>query len=130
MDSQVIFDQFKRFALVGLAATATTFAILIFGVEVVGISAVAASLIGYTLGIFVNYALNYRFTFRSNNSHLNVFPKFLVVMISGLVFNAVIMLVCVDLVGLHYMLAQLIAVALVLIWSFTANRFWSFSGRR
>jgi putative flippase GtrA len=46
----------------------------------------------------------------------------------GMLTNAAIMAACVELLGLHYLLAQLLAIAVVLSWSYTANRLWTFAG--
>ena len=119
-------NQFLRFALVGTAATATTYAVLIVGVEGLHINAVTASVAGYMLGIVVNYILNYRYTFGSDQHHHVVIPKFLTVMTVGMFINAVVMYAAINWLGLHYLLAQLTAVAVVLMWSFTANRLWTF----
>ena len=120
-------NQFLRFALVGTAATITTYAILIVGVEGLHINAVVASVTGYMLGIGVNYILNYRYTFGSDQHHHVVIPKFLAVMVVGMVINAAVMYTGTYWLGFHYMLAQLAAVVVVLMLSFTANRFWAFA---
>lgn len=120
-------NQFLRFALVGTAATITTYAILIIGVEGLHINAVAASVTGYLLGIGVNYFLNYRYTFGSDQHHHVVIPKFLAVMMVGMFINAAVMYTGTNWLGFHYMLAQLAAVVIVLMLSFTANRFWAFA---
>jgi putative flippase GtrA len=120
-------NQFLRFALVGSAATITTYAILIVGVEGLHINAVAASVTGYLLGIGVNYFLNYRYTFGSDQHHHVVIPKFLAVMMVGMFINAAVMYTGTNWLGFHYMLAQLAAVVVVLMLSFTANRFWAFA---
>jgi putative flippase GtrA len=120
-------NQFLRFALVGTAATITTYAILIVGVEGLHINAVAASVTGYLLGIGVNYFLNYRYTFGSDQHHHVVIPKFLAVMMVGMFINAAVMYTGTNWLGFHYMLAQLAAVVIVLMLSFTANRFWAFA---
>jgi putative flippase GtrA len=120
-------NQFLRFALVGSAATITTYAILIVGVEGLHINAVAASVTGYLLGIGVNYFLNYRYTFGSDQHHHVVIPKFLAVMMVGMFINAAVMYTGTNWLGFHYMLAQLAAVVIVLMLSFTANRFWAFA---
>lgn len=119
--------QFLKFALVGLTSTITTYAVLITAVEGFGANAVGASIVGYALGIVVNYLLNYRYTFGSNKKHSIAVPKFLVVMGIGMILNAGIMFAGVNGLAMHYMLAQLAAVALVLLWSFTVNRFWTFA---
>ena len=75
------------------------------------------------MGIGVNYILNYRYTFDSDQDHHVVIPKFLTVMVVGIVINAAVMYTGTYWLGLHYMLAQLAAVVVVLMLSFTANRF-------
>lgn len=120
--------RFSRFLLAGAAATATTYLTLIVGVELLRLPAVPASAAGYALGILVNYAINYRFTFESSKKHSAVFPKFLFVMLVGMVANATMMAVGISVIGLHYLVAQLVAIAVVLSWSYTANRLWTFAG--
>ena len=78
------------------------------------------------LGIGVNYILNYRYTFGSDQHHHIVLPKFLAVMVVGMVINAAVMYTGTYWLGFH-MLAQLAAVVVVLMLSFTANRFWAFA---
>ena len=111
----------------GLAATLTTYAVLIVGVEGFQVNAVLASVAGYALGIIVNYILNYHYTFSSDQHHQVVIPKFLAVMVVGMFINALVMYVGITWLGVHYMLAQLGAVAVVFVLSFTANRFWAFA---
>lgn len=120
-------NQFLRFALAGTTATVTTYAVLIVGVEGLHINAVTASVAGYVLGIVVNYILNYRYTFGSDQHHHVVIPKFLAVMVVGMFINAGVMYAGINGLGFHYMLAQLVAVAVVLMLSFTANRLWAFA---
>ena len=119
--------QFLRFALVGAAATITTYAVLIIGVEGFHFNAVISSVVGYGLGVMVNYILNYRYTFSSNQSHHVVIPRFLAVMAAGMLINATVMYAGMNWLGLHYMFAQLAAVGVVLMLSFTANRLWTFA---
>jgi putative flippase GtrA len=120
-------SQFLRFALVGATATLTTYLVLILLVEIWHMNVILASVLGYIAGIAVNYKLNYGFTFRSARQHRIVIPKFILVALVGLLLNTGLMYVAVIWVGIHYVLAQLAAVAIVLIWSFTINRLWVFT---
>jgi putative flippase GtrA len=70
--------------------------------------------------------LNYHYTFTSNKRHRETMTKFLIVALVGMLFNGLIMSVCTEALQLHYLLAQLAATGLVLLWNFTANRFWTF----
>jgi len=121
-------SQFLRFALVGATATITTYAVLIVGVEGLQMNAVTASVAGYMAGIVVNYILNYRYTFGSDQRHHVVIPRFLAVMVVGMFINAAVMYAGINWLGFHYMLAQLAAVAVVFMLSFAANRRWAFAG--
>ena len=67
--SHALHHQFLRFAAVGASGTAVQYSVLWSGVEWAGISAAAASGIGYILGSVVNYLLNYFFTFKSDKGH-------------------------------------------------------------
>lgn len=97
------------------------------GVELFGTDAVTASVIGYALGLLVNYFLNYRYTFTSSEKHTVVLPKFLSVMAISMMINALVMYALVHGLEVNYLLAQLIAVLIVMTWSFTANRVWVFA---
>ena len=119
--------QFGRFATVGFIATVTTYAVLIFMVEKLQIGAVSASFTGYLVGGLVNYTLNYRFTFRSSNRHQSALPRFVIVLALGLLLNTAIMFLAVDIIQVHYLFAQLIAVSIVLVWSYASNKLWAFS---
>jgi putative flippase GtrA len=127
LDKNPLKNQFLRFALVGSAATLTTYVVLIVGVEGFQVNAVIASVVGYALGIAVNYVLNYRYTFGSDQHHHIVLPRFLLVMFLGMFLNAAIMYSGTKWLGVHYMIAQLCAVAIVFMLSFSANRLWAFA---
>jgi len=122
--------QFLRFALVGTVATMTTYSVLIVGVENLHMNAVTASIAGYMLGMIVNYVLNYRYTFSSVQRHHVVLPRFVLVMVMGMLINAGVMYSGINWLGIHYMLAQLAAVAVVFMLSFTANRLWTFTTQK
>ncbi|OQA33836.1 MAG: GtrA-like protein [Betaproteobacteria bacterium ADurb.Bin341] len=121
--------QFFRFSGVGCVSAVAHYGLLILLVQVAGVDAVIASAAGALLGAVVNYALNYRFTFRSNKAHHESVRKFVVVALVGLGLNTLLMWVLVDGLRAHYLLAQVLTTGLVLIWSFSGNRFWTFHER-
>lgn len=120
-------EQFLKFSLVGVAATLTTYFVLVLLVEVLHQAAVPASVLGYLAGAAVNYVLNYRFTFSSTQAHQVAIPRYMTVMAVGFALNVIIMYVAVSRLAIHYLLAQLVAVAIVLVWSFALNRRWAFA---
>jgi len=118
--------QFVFFAGIGAVGTIVQYVTLAGLVEIAGIKPVLASAIGLVLGALVNYLLNYRFTFRSVKRHRETMPKFLAIALIGLLLNTLIMEIGTEMIRLHYLLAQVVATGLVLLWTFTGNRLWTF----
>jgi putative flippase GtrA len=120
--------QFINFACVGAVATALHYVVLIVLVQFADFRPVLASGLGYAAGAGVNYLLNYHYTFASQRSHFQAMSKFVTVAIIGL--NSLIVAVATEKLLLHYLLAQVIATGLVLMWNFCANRVWTFGPAR
>lgn len=118
--------QFVRFAGVGCISAVGHYGLLILLVQAAGIDAVPASAAGALLGAWINYSLNYRFTFRSTKSHAESVTKFAIVAVIGLLLNTAFMWVGVNVLGMHYLASQILTTGLVMLWSFAANRFWTF----
>jgi putative flippase GtrA len=118
--------RFSRFVVVGGAATAFQYIVLIACVRELSLAPVAASAIGFALSSVLNYYLNYRLTFRSSRAHGAAMPRFLLIASVGLGANSVAMWVLTKSAHLGYMQSQLIATTLVLLWNYTANRKWTF----
>ncbi len=114
-----------RFTVVGGIATAIQYAILILLVRSFGMAPTPASSIGFVLSAFVNYLLNYRFTFHSRRPHVPAMAKFGLLAGTGLLINAAIMHWMVG-AGVHYLLAQVCATGVVLFWNFIGNSLWTF----
>jgi len=123
----MILRQFIKFAGVGVVGTAVQYTTLFLLVQAAGIYPVMASTAGFVLGAFVNYYLNYIYTFRSSKSHFDAMPKFFSVAAVGLFLNGLIMQFFISYFALPYIFAQLIATGLVLLWNFAANRMWTFT---
>ena len=121
-----VFPQFVYFASAGAVATAAHYAVLITLVEAFEVYAVTASVAGYLVGLVIGYLLNYHFTFNSRQKHWRAFSRFLAVALTGLALNVFIVKVAFEQLGLHYVIAQIAATAVVLMWNFCGSRFWSF----
>lgn len=118
--------QFLLFAGVGVVGTSAHFAALLLWVAVLGGSPVSGSALGFALGATVNYLLNYIWTFRSTKSHYEAIPKFALVVVVGMAVNVMTMIALLWL-GLHYLIAQVLATGIVLVWNFLANKTWTFA---
>jgi len=126
----MLLSQFLRFAGVGAVGTAGHYAILVAVVELFSGDPVAGSTLGFLGGAIINYFLNRQFTFDSDARHAVALPKFLTVAAIGMVINVSIMASLSRMLGVQYLLAQVAATLLVLLWNFLANRFWTFADSR
>lgn len=120
--------QFSLFTLVGVVGTAAHYIVLVVLVELLALNAVASSAAGALCGALVNYLLNHRFTFRSAMPHGKTLPRFLTVATAGFAINALIMYLGVEVAQMYYLLVQILATGMVLVWNFVANKLWTFSG--
>ncbi|MEC9361688.1 MAG: GtrA family protein [Pseudomonadota bacterium] len=124
--------RFTRFVIVGGFATALMYALLLVGVEGLGMTPVPASVVAYGLSAIANYALNRRLTFRSTQRHRVALPRFAAVSGAGLIINTLIMYVGTTMMNGHYLVVQILATAVVLLWNYLGSYLWTFhqpSGR-
>ena len=123
--SRPLIQKFVSFAGVGAIATGVQYLILIVLAEL-GMLAALASGIGYAISSMLNYYLNYRYTFKSTKRHRDTLLRFFAVALVGLGLNTLVMIIAVEYLHLHYMIAQILATCLVLLWNFGANAIWTF----
>ena len=121
--------QFSAFFGVGLAAAVVHFGILIALVEGWRWDPVAATLQGYLWGGVVSYVLNRRLTYRSDRPHAEATWRFAAVALIGFLLTGAFMRVFAHGLALPYLLAQVVTTGIVLVWSFLANKAWTFAGR-
>ena len=123
---QHLAKQFRNYILVGFAATAVHYALLISLMESGVLSSVPATLAGYLVGGVVSYRLNRSHAFASDRPHKEAVWRFVVVASVGFVVTGFLMELLHEQWGLHYLLAQVVATGTVMFWSFVANKFWTF----
>lgn len=122
-----VLGQFIRFAGVGGVCTGLQYLILMLLVALLDIHPVIASSAGYVLSALLNYQLNRVYTFQSGAAHLHALPRFFAIALVGLVLNAAVLGFMVSVFNLYYMLGQVVATAVTLVWNFIANRTWTFA---
>ncbi|MFO1147904.1 MAG: GtrA family protein [Alsobacter sp.] len=119
--------QFSAFAGVGVLAAVVHYGTLVGLVEGAGLAPVGATLVGYVLGGVVSYVLNRRYAFRSDRPHREATWRFALVAFVGFVLTGLFMALFNGTLGIPYLVAQVMTTGVVLIWSFVANRLWTFS---
>jgi putative flippase GtrA len=114
--------QFSSFLAVGVATTAVHYGVLILLVETLDANPVVATTAGFVTAAFLSYLLNRRYTFDELPAFHSGLLKYYAALSIGLVLNAGVMALLTDW-GAYYLLAQVIASGVALVWNFLAARF-------
>ena len=117
---------FGRFVLVGAACTALHYVLLVLLVEGVGIRPALAAGAGFAAGAALNYELSRRYTFFGRRASLRSFGRFVPVALFGMVLNVSVLEALLRLGVPHYLPAQAMATAIVMVTNFTLYRLWAF----
>lgn len=116
-----------RFLGASIVATAVQYALLVLLVEAAASDPLLAAALAFAVGAVVNYLLRRNFVFRRNTPHRRSVPRFLVVALVGVGMNSLIMLVGFKLLGLPYLISQIIATGMIFFWNFLAHRNFTFA---
>ncbi len=118
--------QLTSFVGVGVIATSLHYAILIALVQIAGARPVPAALCGFVLGGVLSYHLNRRHTFGSERPHDEAAWRFGLVAAVAFLMTYLFMRLMVENWRVPYLVAQVITTGFVMIWTFAANRLWTF----
>lgn len=121
--SHNVLAQMFRYGLVSAAALAADFGVMVFTKEFLHINYLAAATIGFSVGIVVNYICSRLWVFqKSKLSSRMEFTIFLIVGITGLVFNDLIIWIATDYLLIYYMVSKIIATFIVFFWNFLLRK--------
>ena len=90
--------------------------------EFVGINYLTSAGLAFVLAVAINYEMCVRWVWSSARSGSKVATLFLLTSVMGLGINQLSMFLLVERVGLHYMVAKIMATALVTVWNFFTKR--------
>lgn len=125
--------QFARFAVVGGAGVLVNTGVLALLVEIAGLAPLVAAGIATETAILTNFVLNDTWTFRGSgrrSSRLASALRYNVYALGGLVITLATLAALTRLTGLHYLVANLIAIGAATIWNYAANARWTWGGNR
>ena len=118
---------FIRYTGVGALATALHYGVLVLCVERGGWPAFAASGFGALVGAQLAYLGNRWFTFAHHGAVRASWPRFQATALLGALLGMAIVALGVRL-GVHYLIAQVMATLTSLVITFAINRHWTFRG--
>lgn len=120
--------QFARYLVAGGIATVFDFGTLILLTSGVGLHYLLSNACGFTVGVIANYLLSvyWVFSYRRLRSKRAEFAIFALIGIGGLGVSELCMYAGVDMVGLHYSLAKIVATGCALAWNFSVRKLMLF----
>jgi putative flippase GtrA len=119
--------QVPRALAASVFAAVFDFGSLVILVERAGWRPVPAAVVGYLLGVAIQYLLCSFWVFpASSQSHASGFGVFVVLSLVGLGITWAVMAVAYDLAGLEYLFAKVLALGLSFAWNFLSRKYLLF----
>ncbi len=116
--------QIIRFAAVGGSAFFIDYGIMILLTEIFGVDYLVSSGISFSVSVIYNYLLSVHWVFdvSKDRSKRNDFLVFIILSIIGLGINQLIMWICVDKLGIFYMITKIAATGVVMVYNFITRK--------
>lgn len=123
---RTLVGSFVRWAVTGCLAAGADLGLLALLRSVAGVPLELATALAFCCGVAVNYTLNHSWSFRSTAAHRTVMVRYATMV--G--FNGVSTLLIVaglHSLGVYYLLAKLVAIAVNAMVNFVSARWWVFA---
>ena len=141
MELKPLILKFLKFGVVGASGAVIDFGLTALCKGILGIPELLSNAIGFTLAATSNYYLNRVWTWKSTSKDVGVeYAKFFFVSLLGLGLNTLIVLLLKDISIVprfvdtthdwDFWIAKIIATAVVMVWNFIANNFFTFRKKR
>ncbi len=122
------FLKFLKFGVVGFSGLFVDFGITYLCKEIFKIPKYIANAIGFLMAASTNYLLNRIWTFQSTNPEIAIeYGSFVFISLIGLGINTLILWFIITRYKQNFYLSKALAIAVVTIWSFLANTFFTFA---
>lgn len=120
-------SRFILFCVVGATSSMIDMAGLYAGVDILHLNLYLAATLSFALASVNGYYLNQRLTFKSSErATLRQYLQFLLISVVGLGLTIFLLHAFTAYAGLHYLIAKIITIILVVFWNYFANVFWTF----
>ena len=97
-----------RFGLVGVITAVVHYGLLYVLVEYAGMQATLSSSVGFLVAVAVNYGMHYSWTFAAPVPHGRALTRYIVMIALGFLINGGAMQAGVEILGLNYLVVQLL----------------------
>lgn len=141
MDIKPLITKFLKFGVVGASGAVIDFGLTALCKGILGLPELLANAIGFTLAATSNYYLNRVWTWKSTSKKVGIeYAKFFFVSLVGLGLNSLIVFLLKDTsivprfvattLDWDFWVAKVIATAIVMVWNFLANNFFTFKVKK
>jgi putative flippase GtrA len=120
----------SKFALVGGSGALLNTAVLVLLYQRVHLPLLVASALAVELSIVHNFVWNDRWTFAQQRWSFQRLARFNAVSLGGLSVTAATLWTLVNYLGAPYIWANLVGIGFAMLWNFTLNSLWTWSGER
>jgi putative flippase GtrA len=118
--------QFARYFVSGGAAFLIHLATLSALVELFAVPAVVATGIGFIVALCANYTVQHTWVFKANGGHKTRFTRFVLVTVVTFALNIALFRLLNEVLGVWYLLSQIVASGVLFIVNFFVNRHYTF----
>jgi putative flippase GtrA len=119
--------KFLKFGIVGMSGMVIDFAFTWFFKEKIKVQKYVANAIGFSMAATTNFFLNRNWTFHSCDPAITFqYFKFFGVSLIGLGINTLVLWILVSKYNKNFYLSKFFAIAVVMIWNFFANLYFTF----
>lgn len=112
-----------RFLLVGGGCFLLEYGLLFALTEYDGLNPLVSAPIAFTVSLVVNYILCVYVVFHAEQQSKKQMALFALTSIIGLGINQVVMWFFIDIIGIWYMFAKVVASAVVMVWNYFTKRY-------
>lgn len=112
-----------RFLLVGGGCFLLEYGLLFALTEYGGLNPLVSAPIAFTVSLVVNYILCVYVVFHAEQQSKKQMALFVLTSIIGLGINQVVMWFFIDIIGIWYMFAKVVASAVVMVWNYFTKRY-------
>lgn len=121
-----LFFKLVRFGITGLIGMFIDFGTTWIAREKLKWNKYIANSCGFTLAVINNYLINRFWTFRSHESWLPEFGKFIFFSLVGLILNNLLLFLFHEKMKVRFYYAKAMAIACVFVWNFFSNWIYNF----
>jgi putative flippase GtrA len=115
-----------RYLAVGGLVSFTYIALTTMMIEILGMTALVGSIMGFGANLPIAYAGHYYITFQSSGKHSKQGPRFLLTAATSFLVSSLAVIVVTELLEWHYSIALALTTLLIPVINFTVFRLWVF----